>query len=103
MILADEHIPAKMIAAIKAVPLEITSVKEEFRGVKDDRLIEFARINELIILTEDKDFGEWIFAHHLPSAGIIFLRYHFKLTDRVIARLIDLLKLQSENLKGKFV
>ena len=42
MILADEHISAKMIAAIKAIPLEVASVKEKFKGADDNRIIEFA-------------------------------------------------------------
>ena len=103
MILADEHISAKMIAAIKAIPLEVITVKEKFRGADDDRIIDFARENDLIIITEDKDFGEWIFAHHLPSTGVIFLRYHFRLTDRMIIQLSVFLKQHSGNLKGKFV
>ena len=103
MILADEHISAKMIAAITAIPLEVESVKGKFKGADDDRIIEFARENDLVIITEDKDFGEWIFAHHLPSAGVIFLRYHFKLTDLMILQLSAFLKQHSENLKGKFV
>lgn len=44
MILADEHIPAKMIAAIKAIPLEVVSVKKKFKGADDDRIIDLARI-----------------------------------------------------------
>jgi len=57
MILADEHISVKMIAAIKAIPLETISVKEKFKGADDDRIIEFARENDLVIITEDKDFA----------------------------------------------
>ena len=58
MILADEHISAKMIAAIEAIPLEVVSVEEKFKGANDDQIIEFARENDLVIITEDKDFGE---------------------------------------------
>ncbi len=27
--------------------------------------------------TEDKDFGEWVYAHHISGISVIFLRYHF--------------------------
>lgn len=27
------------------------------------------------ILTEDKDFGEWVFAHHVQGLSVLFLRY----------------------------
>jgi hypothetical protein len=39
MILADEHISTKMIAAIKAIPLEVESVKEKFKDADDDRIM----------------------------------------------------------------
>ncbi len=75
MILADEHIPAKIIAAIRAIPFEVISVREVYKSEADNKLIELAQVQSLIIITEDKDFGEWVFAHHLPTAGVIFFRY----------------------------
>jgi predicted nuclease of predicted toxin-antitoxin system len=43
--------------------------------MKDEAIIELARQNKQILITEDKDFGEWIFAHQIKALTIIFLRY----------------------------
>lgn len=40
MILADEHIPAKIIAAIRAIPIEVISVREVYKSEADNKLIE---------------------------------------------------------------
>ncbi|MGB3074019.1 MAG: DUF5615 family PIN-like protein [Chitinophagales bacterium] len=78
-------------------------VREAVSGEADDKLIELAQSSQLIILTEDKDFGEWIFAHHMQSAGVIFLRYHFKMVDTITERAIELLKSTPAELYGKFI
>lgn len=103
MILADENIPSRMIGALRAIPFEVKSVREMIAGEADERLIELAKSNHFIILTEDKDFGEWIFAHHLKSAGIIFLRYHFRMVDTITERVIELVKKNPDELYGKFI
>ena len=55
-----------------------------------------------IILTEDKDFGEWIFAHKVKGVSVIFLRYHYKETDDIIKILVKLLKDNKDKLYNKF-
>ena len=102
-LMADENIQSDLIDSIRHSGFEIDSVKEKYRGYSDFQLIQIIENTETIMITEDKDFGEWFFAHHLPSAGVIFLRYHYKLTDTIILNLVNYLKINSENLKGKFL
>lgn len=60
MILADENIDHSLI---RESGIDVYSVYEEQRGITDKDIIEFSRNPPRIILTEDKDFGEWVFAH----------------------------------------
>ena len=56
-----------------------------------------------IILTEDKDFGEWVFSHHIKGISVILLRYQFKEQDEIIDSLVTYLKNNHNKLNDKFV
>ena len=55
-----------------------------------------------IILTEDKDFGEWVFAHGIRDISVIFLRYQFRDTAALLATLLELLRTRLPDLQGTF-
>jgi predicted nuclease of predicted toxin-antitoxin system len=62
MIIADENIPLPIIESLLQNSIEITSVYKDFRGISDIEIIDLAQNPPKIILTEDKDFGDLIFA-----------------------------------------
>jgi len=70
--------------------------------MSDVAIIELARKFDSLILTEDKDFGEWIFAHKLKSSGVIFLRYHFSDLQSISENLINILQKEPFSLSNKF-
>ena len=63
MILADENIDIRIITALRDSGLNVVSIQEDFRSVPDSEVIKISKQSNSIILTEDKDFGEWVFAH----------------------------------------
>ena len=72
------------------------------RGTSDESIIELSRNPPRIILTEDKDFGEWVYAHNTKDISVLFLRYHFKETDIITEILLALLAERAQNLFGHF-
>lgn len=102
MILADENIDHGLIKAIRDAGFEVYSVYESSRGLSDEAIIDFSRNPPRIILTEDKDFGEWVFAHNISGISVIFLRYAFPETEAISEILIRLLKDRSEGLFDHF-
>lgn len=74
-IVADENIELKIIQNLRENHFEPISIFETSRGITDLEVIEIAEKNEALILTEDKDFGEWVFSHHKPTTGVILLRF----------------------------
>ncbi len=48
---------------------------ESFPSVSDQRVLQHAIKEERVLLTEDKDFGEWVFAHGEKVAGVILIRF----------------------------
>jgi predicted nuclease of predicted toxin-antitoxin system len=102
MILADENIDGRIIATLRQRGYDVRSVRELNRGIRDEEVIELARNPPRLILTEDKDFGEWVFAHHVRDISVILLRYHFSETTVLISVLLEVLEKRGADLRGAF-
>ena len=76
MIIADENIDGRLILKLRETGFEIVSIKESFRGYSDREIIQMAKSPNSILITEDKDFGEWVFSHNVRGYTVILLRYH---------------------------
>ncbi len=94
MILADENIHGFIIKTLREAGFEIVSVRESAKGIKDEKVIQLALQYNYILLTEDKDFGEWVFSHHTDGLNVIFLRYSFYEFQEIAHTLVNLLKTQ---------
>jgi predicted nuclease of predicted toxin-antitoxin system len=101
-IIADESIDAYMIESLRNANYEVLSIRESYRGIKDIEIIVMANERECLILTEDKDFGEWVFSYKSESAGVILLRYEDKDMEEIITAVKKILSEYGENLYGKF-
>ena len=102
MILADENIDFRLIEALRISGFNVLSIYESKRGIQDEQIIELSRNPPRVILTEDKDFGEWVFAHNVENISVIFLRYSFSETERISKILIQLLKDDFTKFVGNF-
>jgi hypothetical protein len=51
---------------------------------------------------EDKDFGEWVYAHNEKEISVILLRYSAQEAKSIISALLNLLESKGTNLFGKF-
>lgn len=102
MILADENIDHGIIVALRAAGYAVESVYESHRSLSDERIIALSRNPPQIILTEDKDFGEWVFAHGVRDISVILLRYHFRDTALLVGTLLELLRTRLPDLQGAF-
>lgn len=101
-ILADENVDHRITKTLRKKGFEIISVLEDYQGISDKEVLELARIKETLLLTEDKDFGEWIFAHKEKCVGVIFLRYKFNEIDKISDSLINLFMKYGDSLYKKF-
>lgn len=103
IIIVDENIPFAMQEKLMAKGLKIISVFENFRGIEDFGIIQMAQQKEeAIILTEDKDFGEWVFAHHIKNISVVFLRYHYSEFEIIIDIVTKLFMERQKDLLNKF-
>jgi predicted nuclease of predicted toxin-antitoxin system len=101
-ILADENISTGIIDNLRKHNFKVISVRDSYRGFKDIDIIELAVKMNSLILTEDSDFGEWIFSHKEKSTGVLYLRYELNNRDLINGALITVLKKYSMSLYQKF-
>jgi predicted nuclease of predicted toxin-antitoxin system len=94
MILADENVHGYIIETLRKEGFEVASIAETASGIKDDKVIELALQLGYLLLTEDKDFGDWVFAHHVKNLRVLFLRYAFHDYEEITRSLLYLLKTQ---------
>lgn len=83
MILADENIHSFIIKTLREKNFSVISVNELSKGIKDEQIIQWALEKGYMVLTEDKDFGEWVFAHHVKNLSVLFLRYSFMEYEKI--------------------
>ena len=102
MIIVDENIDHSLISSIRELGVDVYSVYESHRGIRDEIVIKSSRNPPHIILTEDKDFGEWVFAHNVKGISVLFLRYYFKETEVMRQILIKLISERLTELVGCF-
>jgi predicted nuclease of predicted toxin-antitoxin system len=102
LILADENIDDRIIASLRHKGISVYSVKESNRGISDELVIALSQNPNRLILTEDKDFGEWVYAHQKTDISVILLRYHYKDTFLMIDILLNVLESKKEYLFGKY-
>jgi len=73
--LADESCDFIVVRTPRSDGYDVLSVAESFPSSSDHQVIQQAIKEKRILLTEDKDFGEWVFAHGKDVAGVILIRF----------------------------
>jgi predicted nuclease of predicted toxin-antitoxin system len=103
MFLANENFPFPSIALLRKQGYAVISICESYSGISDEKVLELAVEQQLIILTFDSDYGELIFKYKKdpPPAVIYFRNKGFSPID-VANILLDLLQSQSFEFYGKF-
>ncbi len=102
-LLADENVDFRIIKLLRENKYVVHSVLEDYKSVSDTKIIEIAKNLNSVILTLDKDFGEWVFSHKQFSNGIILLRYNSKEFAQIYESLINLLSNPDIDVSAKFI
>lgn len=73
--LADESCDFAVVRALRGAGHDVVAVSDAYPGALDEEVIALAAKDARILLTEDKDFGQLVFASAAGSAGVVFLRF----------------------------
>jgi hypothetical protein len=76
--LADESCGFGVVRALRAAGFRVIAVSEVSPGADDNAVIDLAIQERSVLITEDKDFGQLVYAHGRDSLGILFLRYPWR-------------------------
>ena len=101
-IFADENVDYRIIKYLRNEGFYIISVLEEYRGISDKAVLSLAKEKEALLLTEDKDFGEWVYSFKEKNIGIVFLRYKPNEIKEISHSLLRLLQKYEDTLYKKF-
>ena len=101
-LLANENIPLATVEALRAAGEDVLSVTEDSPGATDEAVIQWAKREERIVVTFDRDYGELVFHHRLPPpAGVLYMRFEPK-SPKEPAVFIEQLKEDGVELEGRF-
>ena len=102
LFLADESCDACMVRVLRTDGHDVMAVSESHRGASDSDVINLALGMSRILITEDKDFGQLVFASGHGHKGVILLRYPFQLRHRITEQLSSLVRDRGELLSHSF-
>lgn len=72
ILIADECLNKNIISLLEAQSYEVISISETDLGIDDSEVLKKTKILEGILITEDSDFGKWIFSHHFKGFQSFF-------------------------------
>ena len=99
--LADENISGQAIQFLRDAGFEVFSVAEQRPGVPDENVIAWAREQQAILLSFDRDHGDLIFQHKVaPPPAVVYMRLHPPDPDALKALLGKILSAGADALIG---
>jgi predicted nuclease of predicted toxin-antitoxin system len=101
--LVDECTGPAVAAWLRQHNHDVVSVYEQAQGSADDIVIQSARDEDRILITNDKDFGEKVYRDKRSHRGVILLRLEDERSVSKIAVLSHLLDSHGGRLQGSFV
>lgn len=101
--LVDECTGPAVADWLRAQKHEVFSVYDEARGLEDSDILQKAYVENWILITNDKDFGEKVYRERRPHKGVIFLRLEDERAANKKETLRKLLDNYADRLPGQFV
>lgn len=92
-----------LVKALRSAGHDVLSVTEITPRAEDSDIIELALKEKGILLTEDKDFGQLVYAHGRETLGVIFLRFPHSARERISEDVCTFAKEWREKLVRSFV
>jgi predicted nuclease of predicted toxin-antitoxin system len=73
--LADESCDFAVVRALRAAGHDVIPVAEVSPQLEDPTVLDITVREDRILLTEDKDFGQLVYAARQATAGVVLLRF----------------------------
>lgn len=101
-LLADESCDLRVVRALRGAGHDVRAVIEVSPGLPDDEVLAIAVADDRIFITEDRDFGQLVFASRARSRGVIPIRFPTSARERLPATVVDFVAQRGNELQARF-
>lgn len=101
--LVDECCDLSMVTRLRENGHDVVFIPETTPGITDDEVLDRALLENRVIITEDKDFGDLIYRLGKPAFGVVLLRFHPLDQDNKIETMCRFADLYSSRLKDNLI
>jgi len=101
-LVADESCDFSVVTGLRGAGHDVVAICEKMIGVSDEVVIALASSEKRLLLTEDKDFGQLVFAAAKENSGVVLVRYPTTVRSSLTADVLKLLADRGQALYGSF-
>ena len=101
--LADESCDFAVVRALRGAGHDVLAVVEVAQGADDRTVIARARDEQRVLLTEDKDFGQLVYADGEGSTGVVLIRFPGSIRRDLPAASLNLVGQFADRLTTSFI
>ena len=101
--LADESCDFSVVRALRSAGHDVQAIAEIAPQTQDTDVIELAAREGRVLLTEDKDFGQLVYAELRRSSGVILVRFPFTHREELPRFVLETVEQIGDRLLGAFV
>jgi predicted nuclease of predicted toxin-antitoxin system len=101
--LADESCDFGVVRELRDNGHDVLAVCEFAKRLEDPDVIDLSVRKDRILITEDKDFGQLVFAHGHGTCGVILVRFPATARRRLPSDLVRLVEQKKQALRNSFV
>jgi len=101
--LADESCDFRIVRVLRQAGHDVIAICEFAKRMEDSNVIDLSMRDDRVLITEDKDFGQLVYAHGHASRGVILIRYPAVLRKRLSRDVVKLVEQRKERLRESFV
>lgn len=101
--LADECCDYAAVRALREAGHQVETISELAPEAEDEQVMELAASEGRVLVTEDKDFGQLVYAAARHASGVILLRFPGNARSAIGPAVVSAVARLGENLYGSFV
>jgi predicted nuclease of predicted toxin-antitoxin system len=99
---ADESCAKPVIQALRKAGHDVVAIAEIAKGATDEQVLQRALDDKRVLITEDRDFGELVYAHGHSAAGVILVRFPSWARNTKAATVVEAVSKLASRLKDAF-
>jgi predicted nuclease of predicted toxin-antitoxin system len=99
---ADESCTGPVIRALREAGHDVIAIAEVAKGATDDQVLARALDEKRVLITEDHDFGELVYARGRSTAGVLLVRFDSRARRAKPATVVEAAAKLGSRLQGAF-